>query len=208
MNARTGSRERPLGALVVLWLACVAAVAIERSRDPSSFSTNDLASSPAALAGGRLWTLVTSAFIIDGPSVPQLVMTAIVAAAVVRIAGAATFALAAVAGHFGATLIAYVGIAAVSIADPATADGVVHAPDYGISAVWAASIGALLVSLHRTGTHPRVTAACGVVLFVAFLALAGLDGELASVEHLLAFLIGMGVAAVRSPSGRLTTLRV
>jgi hypothetical protein len=208
MNAHPGSKERPLSALVALWLACVAAIAIVRARDPSAFAIHDLASSPAALAAGRLWTLVTSAFIIDGPSVPQIVMTALVAGVVVRLGGAATFALSAVAGHLGATVIAYLGIAAVSIADPATAHGVVHAPDYGISAVWAASTGTLLVLVHRGGAHPRVTAACGVVLLAAFLALVGIDGELADVEHLLAFLIGVGVAAVRSPSGRLTTFRV
>jgi hypothetical protein len=208
MNAHPGSKERPLLALAALWLACVAAIAIVRSRDPNAFAVHDLASSPAALTAGRLWTLVTSAFIVDGPSVPQIVMTALVAGAVVRLGGAALFGRSAVAGHVGATLLAYLGIAAVSITDSATAHAVVHAPDYGISAVWAASVGALLVLLHRSGAHPRVTAAFGVVLLATFLALVDIDGELADVEHLLAFLIGVGVAAVRSPSGRLTTLRV
>jgi hypothetical protein len=208
MNAHPGSKDRPLSVLAALWLACVAVVAIVRSGDPNAFTVHDLASSPAALAAGRLWTLVTSAFIIDGPSVPQIVMTALVAGAVVRRGGAALFGLSAVAGHVGATLLAYVGIAAVSITDPATADGVVHAPDYGISAVWAASVGTLLVLVHRGGAHPRVTAAFGVVLLGTFLALVDIDGELADVEHLLAFLIGAGVAAVRSPSGRLASLKV
>jgi hypothetical protein len=208
MNAHAGSKPRPFAALIALWLACVAAIAIVRSGDPNAFAVHDLASSPAAVAAGRLWTLVTSAFIIDGPSVPQIVMTALVAAAVVRLGGAGTFALSAVAGHIGATLLAYLGIAAVSIVDPATAHGVVHAPDYGISAVWAASIGTLLVLVHRSGAHPRVTAAIGVVLLVTFLALVEIDGELADVEHLLAFLIGVGVATIRSPSGRLTRLKV
>jgi hypothetical protein len=208
MNAHAGSKERPAAALAALWLGCVAAIAIVRSGDPRAFTVHDLASSPAALAAGRLWTLATSAFIIDGPSVPQILMAALVAAAVVRLGGAALFGLTAVAGHLGATLLAYLGIAAVSIADPATAHGVVHAPDYGISAVLAASVGTLLVLVDRGGAHPRVTAAVGVLLLATFLALVGLDGELADVEHLLAFLIGAAVAAIRSPSGRLATLKV
>jgi hypothetical protein len=186
----------------------VAAFAIVRSGDPGAFSVGELSSSPAALAGGRLWTIATSAFIIDGPPVPQLLLTGLVAVAIVRLAGARTFALSAVAGHVGSTIVAYAGIAAVAITAPATADGVVHAPDYGISAVCAAGIGTLLVLVHRGGAHPRVTAACGVALLATFVALLGLDGELADVEHLLAFLIGAGVAAVRSPSGRLATLAV
>jgi hypothetical protein len=208
MNAHAGSRERSLSALVALWLASVSAIAIVRSGDPRAFTVHDLASSPGALAAGRLWTLVTSAFIIDGPSVPQILMTALVAGGVVRLGGPALFALSAVAGHVGATLLAYLGIAAVSITDPATTNGVVHAPDYGISAVWAASVGTLLVLVHREGAHPRVTTAFGVVLLATFLALVGLDGELAQVEHLLAFLIGVGVAAIRSPSGPRATVKV
>src|SRR5205085_12341652 len=102
--------------------------------------------------------------------------------------------LAAIAGHLGATFIAYAGIALVYLADRGTAEGVVHAPDYGISAVWAATTGMLLVHLHRGGAHPRVTAACTAGLLGAFVARAGVDGELADVEHLLAFVIGLGAA--------------
>ena len=78
-----------------------------------------------------------------------------------------------------------------------------HAPDYGISAVWAATTGTVLVLLHRGGAHPRVTAACTVALLGAFVALVGVDGELADVEHLLAFVLGLATAAIRSPSGKL-----
>lgn len=194
-------------ATVAAWLACVSAVAVLRAVDPSRVSVHALACSPAALTAGRVWTLATSGLIIDGPPVPQLLMTGVVALAVVRLAGPGTWWLSAIAGHLGATFVAYAGIAAVYATDRASAQGVVHAPDYGISAVWAATTGTLLVLLHRGGAHPRVTAACTVGLLGAFVALVGLDGELADVEHLLAFLVGLGTAAaVRSPSGRLATV--
>ena len=196
-----------LGAVsVAAWLVAVAAIVFVRAVDPGGVSVRALASSPDALATGRVWTLVTSGFIVSGPPVPQLVMTAIVAVAVVRLAGPAVWWISAIAGHFGATVIAYAGIAAVYVVEPATAEGVVHAPDYGISAVWAATTGTLLLLLHRAGAHPRLTAACTFALLGAFVTLVGVDGELADVEHLLAFVIGMAVVAVRSPSGRLATL--
>jgi hypothetical protein len=193
-------------ATVALWLACVAAIAAVRAVDPSHVSVKALACSPEAMAAGRLWTLVTSAAIIAGPPVPQLVMTGIVAVVVVRLAGARTWWLSAVTGHFGATFVAYAGIAAIYAVDRPTAEGVVHAPDYGISAVWAATTGTLLVLLHRAGVHPRLTAVCTVALLGAFVALVGIDGELADVEHLLAFLFGLAVVTVRSPSGKLATV--
>jgi hypothetical protein len=193
-------------ATVALWLACVAAIAIVRTVDPSQVSVHALACSPGAMAAGRLWTLVTSGVIIAGPPVPQLLMTGIVAVVVVRLAGARTWWLSAVAGHFGATFVAYAGIAAVYIVDRPTAEGVVHAPDYGISAVWAATTGTLLVLLHRAGVHPRLTAVCTVALLGAFVALVGIDGELADIEHLVAFLFGLAVVTVRSPSGKLATV--
>jgi hypothetical protein len=198
--------RRSADATVALWLVCVAAIAVVRAVDPGQASVHALACSPEAMAAGRLWTLVTSGFIIAGPPVPQLLMTGIVAAVVVRLAGAGTWWLSAVAGHFGATFVAYAGIAAVYLVDRPTAEGVVHAPDYGISAVWAATTGTLLVLLHRAGVHPRLTAVCTVALLGAFVALVGIDGELADVEHLLAFLFGLAVVTVRSPSGKLATV--
>ena len=206
MTAVSRSRERLGAATVALWLLAVAAIAIVRAVDSSAVSVHTLACSPEAMAAGRVWTLVTSGFIVAGPPVPQLLMTGIVAITVVRLAGAGTWWLSAVAGHFGATFMAYAGIAAIYVVDKASAEGVVHAPDHGISAVWAATTGTLLVLLHRAGAHPRLTAACTFALFGAFIALVGIDGELADVEHLLAFAFGLAVVSVRSPSGKLATV--
>jgi len=191
---------------VALWLASVAVIAIVRAVDPSRVSVHALACSPDAMATGRVWTLVTSGFIIAGPPIPQLLMTGIVALLVVQLAGAGTWWLSAIVGHFGATFVAYAGIAAIYGVDRASAEGVIHAPDYGISAVWAATTGTLLVLLHRAGAHPRLTAACTIALLGAFVALVGIDGELADVEHLVAFVFGLAVVAVRLPSGKLSTV--
>jgi hypothetical protein len=193
-------------ATVALWLVCVAAIAVVRAVDPSGVSVHELACSPEALTSGRLWTLATSGLIVAGPPVPQIIITGMVALTVLRLAGAGTWWLSAVVGHVGATFVAYAGIAAVYLVDRASAEGVVHAPDYGISAVWAATMGTLLVLLHQAGAHPRLTAACTVSLLGAFVALVGIDGELADVEHLVAFVFGLAVVTVRSPSGKLATV--
>jgi hypothetical protein len=58
----------------------------------------------------------------------------------------------------------------------------------------------------RRGEHPRVTAAWGLAILVLFALLVPIDGELADVEHLLAFLLGAGVMLLRARSGRPTTL--
>jgi hypothetical protein len=189
-------------ALAAAWLVAVAVIAVVKGPD----TVRDLACAPAALWAGKLWTLPSSALIIQGPAVPQLLMTAALAAALVRACGGAVFWLVAAVGHVGATLIAYAGIGLVYLVARSTAEGVVHTHDYGISAVWAAAFGALAVIRMRRGEHPRVTATWGLAILVLFALLVPIDGELADVEHLLAFLLGAGVMLLRARSGRPATL--
>lgn len=184
------------------WLITVAVIATF----DDDHTVRELACAPAALTAGKLWTLASSALVIQGPAIPQLVMTGTLAAVLVRACGGAVFWLVAVAGHVGATLIAYAGIGLVYLVQRSTAEGVVHAPDYGISAVWAAAFGALAVIALRRGHHPRITAAWSLAVLVLFVVLVPVDGELADVEHLLAFVLGAGVMAVRAHSARPTTL--
>jgi hypothetical protein len=189
-------------ALAVAWLVAVALIAAFDDSDV----VRDFACAPAALWAGKLWTLLSSALIIQGPAIPQLLMTAGLAAALVRACGGAVFWLVAAVGHVGATLIAYAGIGLIYLVARSTAEGVVHTHDYGISAVWAAAFGALAVIRMRRGDHPRVTAAWALAILALFVVLVPIDGELADVEHLLAFVLGAGVMAVRARSDRPTTL--
>ena len=189
-------------ALAAAWLVAVAVIAALDDGD----IVHDFACSPAALWAGRPWTLLSSGLIIQGPAIPQLVMTGMLAAVLVRACGGAVFWLVALAGHIGSTLIAYAGIGLVYLADQPTAQGVVHAPDFGISAVWAAAFGALAVIAMRRGDHPRVTAAWSLAVLALFVVLVPVDGELADVEHLLAFGLGALTMLVRARSGRLATL--
>jgi hypothetical protein len=72
---------------VAAWLVAVTVIAVLRAVHAEDMSVHALACSPDAIVTGRLWTLVTSGLIVAGPPVPQLIMTAIVAVAVVRLAG-------------------------------------------------------------------------------------------------------------------------
>lgn len=191
-------------ALAAAWLVTVAVIAALRGPD----TVRELASGPAALWAGRLWTLPSSALIIDGPAVPQLAITAALAAALVRACGGAVFWVVAAIGHVGSTLIAYVGIGLVYVVQRSTAEGVVHVRDYGISAVWAAAFGALAVIRLRRGGHQRLTALWAVSILALFVVLVPVDGELADVEHLLAFVLGAGVMLLRGRSGHLNSLAV
>lgn len=200
--ARSRRTATVAAALAGAWLLAVAVIAALDDGD----IVRDFACSPAALWAGKLWTLPSSALIIQGPPVPQLLMTGVLAAFLVRACGGAVFWLVALAGHIGSTLIAYAGIGLVYLVDQSTADGVVHAPDFGISAVWAAAFGALAVVAMRRGDHPRVTVAWSLAVLALFVVLVPVDGELADVEHLLAFGLGAMTMLVRARSGRMATL--
>jgi hypothetical protein len=200
--ARTRTLRRIGAALAAAWLVAVAAIAAFDDAD----IVRDLACAPAALWAGKLWTLPSSALIIQGPAIPQLLMTAALTLALVRACGGAGFWLVAAVGHVGATLIAYAGIGLIYLVARSTAEGVIHTNDYGISAVWAAAFGALAVIRLRRGEHPRLTAAWALAILALFVVLVPLNGELADVEHLLAFVLGAGVMLLRGRSEHLNTL--
>jgi hypothetical protein len=191
------SLRRNLGAeLAALYLASVLALfVVERSTglvDPAG-----LASSPAALAAGKVWTLLTSGLVIDGTAAPQLVVTAALALAALRCGGTRLFWTAAAAGHIGSTLIAYSGVGLVWLVDERLVDGVVRAPDYGISCIWAAGLGVVAAGAWlRGGTPGRAVAVAslGVLATVTVY-----SHGIATVEHGLAWILGavVAVAAAR-----------
>ena len=191
-------RQRPTlgpGAIAAAaWLAAVALLALTRVTWGWP-APHDVAASPDALERGRLWLLATSAFVIDGPPVVQIGATAVLIWVVVHRFGAGTFWATAVAGHVGSTVAVYAGIALVWLFDAHAVRNVTDAPDYGISAVWAACVGVICVAgaageLRRA----RLATALGAGCLLTFLVLLPADGELADFEHLVAFLAGAALA--------------
>lgn len=156
-----------------------------------------LAATPRAIGEGRLWLLVTSAFVADRPWLPSLLGFVVVGAVTLELAPFRVVAGAAVAGHVLATLAVYGVIDASRAADREAFAGLLDAPDVGLSAIIAAWIGVAAQVLWRRHPSPRAHAlnALGcvgcVLIGLAFRPqLTALDSE-----HVVAFALGVAVAA-------------
>jgi hypothetical protein len=187
--------------LALLWLAAVCAIALTRARTGMPHAAA-LASSPRGVAHGEVWTLLTSGLVIAGPPAPELVGTALVVGGVLRALGGRRFWVVALSGHVGATLMAYAGIAVLAGAGWRGVDGAIDAPDYGISAVWTACLGALVAAVvrrrGRLGLAPSGLAVAGLAVFVV---IVGQSWDLAGVEHVLAFVLGAAVVVLGDAPG-------
>ncbi|MBX5443255.1 MAG: hypothetical protein IRZ32_17235 [Solirubrobacteraceae bacterium] len=151
-----------------------------------------LASSPAAIADGRLWLLLTSGLVIDGLPWLQLALLAVVLAVALDRLGAARLWAVALVAHVGAAVLAYAAIGLLWLVDRTLVEGAVDEPDYGVSVVLAGELGALALAGGRR-----------MALFVGLLVLGGIGvgvadaSLLANVEHLLGFVLGaLTVAAL------------
>jgi hypothetical protein len=187
--APVGRRAGVLGALA--YPVVVTGIAIAR-HEGLSVSVRDLASSPSGVLSGRVWRLLTSALVVSGPPLPQLLQMAAVVVVALVLAGPALFWRAALVGHVGATLVAYAAVGILWLVARADVDDVVQAPDYGISCVWVGVLGALVaVALRRSRrAAARLAAMAGVIGFVAA---AGVSDDLAGWEHVIAFVLGCAV---------------
>jgi hypothetical protein len=164
------------------------------------------------LASGRVWVLPASALVVDRPVLVGLAAFGVLAVAALCICGARTFWLAAVAGHAGSTLLVYAIIGSAQLADPEVFASAAARPDFGVSAIQGAWVGAITATAWiRAGTdrRDRSLVAAGVC------AIAGAgwwlhpDPSILTTEHLFAFFIGCGivswrpvVAAVRTAANR------
>jgi hypothetical protein len=193
-------RLRPLAArnAGVLSVAAylVAVAACEAGRHAFGFpEPADVALTPAALADGKVWLLVTSALLVSGPALLELGGVSLSAALLVRREGAAAFWRAAAAGHVGGTLVAYTGVCLLWLADRTTVDGVVNDRDFGVSGVWLGVLGALFASAWRPRAGPRGQREHAVMLLCATGAVIGavFFPPLSGAEHALAFVTGTAV---------------
>jgi hypothetical protein len=176
------------------WVYLLSVAVLEILRRTTSWPrADDLASSPAGVAGGHLWPLVTSGLVVAGDPLVQLTGLGLTALAVIELLGAPAFWLAAAAAHLGSAVLAYAGIGALWLIARADVDAVVSAPDYGVSAVWAGTVGALVAS--GLGRRRRLDRLLAVGAIAGFVCVAGLPEGVAGAEHVLAFALGAMVVA-------------
>ena len=113
-------------------------------------------SSATRLASGRVWVLPASALIVDRPVLVGLVAFGMLAVATLRFCGARTFWLAGIVGHVGSTLFVYAIIGATQLADPRMFAAAAVRPDFGVSAIQGAWVGAITATAwSRAGTDRR-----------------------------------------------------
>lgn len=210
------SRRLPLaaGALAAYFALAIVVALLPAVGITQQSLVGAMAFSPSDLVSGKLWLLPLSGVIVDGNTWSQLAMLAEVAAALVVLAGARTFWRAAIVGHVGSTLIAYAILGVLAVTAPSAIGDLVDAPDYGVSCVWAGSVGALaVVAARRCASRPAkaavavaVSAPLVIVLTAGFVTPAG-TVNLATLEHVLAFALGMLAArrTTRAPSRRPAT---
>lgn len=182
------------------YLAVVVGVETAR-RSGRGPAPENLSSSPARVATGQLWQLVTSAFVIAGDPLVQLALALLLVVTVLARLGAGTFWRAAFAGHIVATLVVYCCVGVLWVLERKDVDAVVDAPDYGISCVIAAAAGALVAG---AGWRWRWSALlCATALLAAAWSFATSRDGLAGSEHLLAFMLG-GLVGRRAQRQRTT----
>jgi hypothetical protein len=186
-----GIRRAALVASAATGVAAAVTAAVQVGLVPLSA----LAATPHAVDRGRLCLLVTSGAVADQPVVPSLLGFWIVCGAALALCPAAVGVRVAVGGHMFSALGAYGVIVVARLADPTAFASVVNVPDYGLSAIIAAWIGAIARILWKRSPSRR-----GHVLVVlGSLACAGIGlafrphVDFLDSEHLFAYAIGFAL---------------
>ena len=183
-----------LGGLFAVFAAVGGVTAANRA---GLFDLAALASSPRSAGEGKVWLLMTSAFVADKPTAASLLAFAAFAVAVLVACGPRLLWFSAVAGHVGSAVAVYAAIATVRAVVPSAFESVLSVPDYGTSAM----IGTWLGVLAAVGwmRWPRLAPRLGVIGFCLLSGSVGwfCDSSLTFLEseHGVAFAVGIGVAS-------------
>lgn len=170
-----------------------------------------LAASPQAVGEARLWSLLTSALLVQSPLFWSLASFALLGALTLEVCGTRVLWISALAGHVASTLVVYALLVLARTFDPRAFEAVVSAPDYGVSAISAAWIGAL-ASVSWRARNRTARGKIATALAVVATALFGwvLRGHVSflDLEHVVAFCIGVGVAVRLFGTARATRLEL
>lgn len=182
-------------------LACVVVVlvtAVTIASRAGLVSADTLSASPRRIAHGKVWLLISNGLLVQRPLALCLFSFVVLIFLTPLVCGTRVFVASAAVGHVGSTLLAYALVGGVYTVDPAAVRNLISYPDYGVSAIQAAWIGAIAATLWRRRGQTRR----GRVLVVAaVLAVTGIaysvrsDLTLLDSDHFFAFAIGATFAA-------------
>jgi len=128
--------------------------------------------------------------VVDGTAAPQIALTALAVLVFVRLEGAGLWWAVALVGHVGSALLAYAIIGVAIALGSGGAEAAADDPDFGISCVLGATLGALFVSgLRRRDRTLVAVGAAGFVLLLPF------SFDWYGPEHPLSFALGALVVA-------------
>ena len=119
-------QRRSLGGLFAVFAAVICVTAASRAR---LVGLAALASSPRSAGEGKVWLLLTSAFVADKPTAASLLAFAAFAIAVLIACGSRLLWFSAVAGHLGSAVAVYVALATVRAVIPSAFESVLSLPD-------------------------------------------------------------------------------
>lgn len=162
-----------------------------------ALSLASIAASPREVADGRVWLLVSSGLVAANPLFWSLLSFCSLGLVALAVCGSRIFWVSAIAGQTLSTVLAYALIGVGRLVEPGSFHQLVSAPDYGVSAISAAWLGALAAVGWRKRSESRVRAAivlgCVAAASLAWFVRGGGLNVLDS-EHLFAFVIGVLVA--------------
>lgn len=179
---------------LVAWVAVVIGFTIATTS--GSLRVDALASSPHKIEQGKVWYLLTSGLLVQHPIIISLASFIALAGLVLVVCGARIFWIAAVVGHIASTVFAYSAIATARAFDPHSFQALISRPDYGVSAISAAWLGAVATAgwNHRgQTTRGRIAIVLAVLAISAFAYTLRRGITILDSDHLIAFLIGVAL---------------
>ena len=187
-------RKREWALLASLMTVVSALTAAERQR---LIPLSVLAASPHAVGEARLWSLLTSALLVQSPLFWSLGSFALLGALTLKVCGTRVLLISALAGHVASTLVVYALLALARTVDPRVFEAVLSAPDYGVSAISAAWLGAIASVSWRARDRTlrgKIATALAVVATALFGWTLRRHLGFLDLEHVVAFGIGVVVA--------------
>ena len=156
-----------------------------------------VAASPREVADGRLWLLVSNGTVAANPLLWSLLSFCILAFLTLALCGGPILWFAAFAGQAFSTVLGYSVIGLARFFEPGAFQRLVSAPDYGVSAISAAWLGAIAaIGWRKRGESSGravIVLGCVAAACLAWL-VRGRGLDVLDSEHVFAFAIGIGVA--------------